>query len=124
MAAFLSKAPPTKLKEENIVETNIKHEEIKEVNSNKGNNKEVHKSDHGKVNGSSSEMEVEILENEKKKSVKSRSLEDSVKNNTAAAKGKKVRFSSHVLMYNQSDYILKLYYFFLNFNKDINHNFL
>lgn len=125
MAAFLSKAPPAKFKEENIVQTNIKHEEIREVNSAKGNDKEVHKSDQSEVNGRHNEMEVEVLENEKEHSVKNGSSKGSVKNNTAAAKGKKVKFSSHVLMHDQSVRLYsKITFSFLNFNKNVNCNFL
>ena len=59
MAAFLSKVPPTKPKEESTTQGQNKHEETKDVNNDEASDKELHKSDQNKTNAVSDKMEVE-----------------------------------------------------------------
>lgn len=84
MAAFLSRAPPAaKPKEETIVQANNKHEEIKETKY-ENNDKDVHRHDKNKINGTSRKMEAEVIENAKENSVKNGNSKS-----TSGGKGKK-----------------------------------
>lgn len=103
MAAFLSKAPSVKPKEESAAQTSSKHEEIKEVKRNEKNDKELHISDQNKVNGTNNEREGEIIENEKENSIKIVNSKTGVKNSSAVVKGKKVSFL--VVIYHYISYI-------------------
>lgn len=88
LAAFLSKAPPVKPKEENSIQENNKHEDIKDVKSDEKNNKEVDRSDenNGRI---SDEMEVEVINGEKENCSKQENVKSDVKKNTTVVKEKK-----------------------------------